>query len=90
MSALERDKRRELERLAAEREALRYREEEVIEEIRELEWQMEQKLKKDQDERLRVRDRINDLTNMENPRKREIEIARQRGEQIALLQNKRD
>lgn len=37
-----------------------------------------------------VRDRINDLTNMENPRKREIEIARQRGEQIALLQSKRD
>ena len=51
MSALERDKRRELERLAAEREALRFREEEVVEEIRELEWQMEQKQKKDQDER---------------------------------------
>lgn len=41
MSAMERDKRRELERLAVEREALRHREEEVIDEIRELEWQME-------------------------------------------------
>jgi hypothetical protein len=41
MSAMERDKRRELERLAAEREALRHREEEVIDEIRDLEWQME-------------------------------------------------
>jgi hypothetical protein len=41
MSAMERDKRRELERLAAEREALRHREQEVIDEIRDLEWQME-------------------------------------------------
>jgi hypothetical protein len=38
MSAMERDKRRELERLAAEREALRLREEEVIDEIRDIEW----------------------------------------------------
>jgi|LauGreDrversion4_2_1035121.scaffolds.fasta_scaffold201533_1 hypothetical protein len=41
MSAMERDKRRELEHLAAEREALRLREEEVIDEIRDIEWQME-------------------------------------------------
>lgn len=47
MSAMERDKRRELERLAAEREALRLREEEVIDEIRDLEWQMEQKQRKE-------------------------------------------
>lgn len=36
-NALERDKRRELERIAAERENLRLREEEVMEEIRGLE-----------------------------------------------------
>ena len=43
ITALERDKRRELERLAAEREALRSREEQVIEEIRDLEAKMEEK-----------------------------------------------
>jgi uncharacterized protein involved in exopolysaccharide biosynthesis len=37
LSALERDKRKELERLAAERENLRLREEEVIDEIKGLE-----------------------------------------------------
>lgn len=36
-SALERDKRRELERLAAERESLRLKEEEVLDEINQLE-----------------------------------------------------
>lgn len=37
VSALERDKRRELERLAAEREHLRLKEEDVIDEIKNLE-----------------------------------------------------
>ena len=37
-----------------------------------------------------MRDRINDITTMDNPRRREIEFAKQRGEQISLLQNKRD
>ena len=37
ITALERDKKRELERLAAEREGLRLREEEVMQEIHELE-----------------------------------------------------
>jgi uncharacterized protein involved in exopolysaccharide biosynthesis len=36
-SALERDRRKELERLAAERENLRLREEEIMDEIRNLE-----------------------------------------------------
>lgn len=36
-NALERDKRRELERLAAERENLRLREEEIMDEIKNLE-----------------------------------------------------
>lgn len=85
MSAMERDKRRELERLAVEREALRQREEEVIDEIRDIEWQIEQKQLKEQEDRQRLRDRMNDIAGMENPRKREIEVARQRGEQIALL-----
>ena len=40
VSALERDKRRELERLAADRENLRLREEGVMDEIRSLEAQM--------------------------------------------------
>ena len=37
-----------------------------------------------------MRDRINDITAMENPRRKEIEFAKQRGEQISMLQNKRD
>ena len=90
MSAMERDKRRELERLAADREALRHREEEVIDEIRELEWQMEQRQRQGDEDRQRMRDRINDITAMENPRRKEIEFAKQRGEQISMLQNKRD
>jgi hypothetical protein len=40
VSALERDKRRELERLAAERENLRLKEEEIIDDIRDLEGKM--------------------------------------------------
>jgi hypothetical protein len=40
LSALERDKRRELEKLAAERENLRLREEEVMDEITGLEGKM--------------------------------------------------
>lgn len=42
LSALERDKRRELERLAAERESLRLREEEIIDDIKNLEDKMYQ------------------------------------------------
>jgi hypothetical protein len=87
---MERDKRRELERLAADREALRHREEEVIDEIRELEWQMEQRQRQGDEDRQRMRDHINDITAMENPRRKEIEFAKQRGEQISMLQNKRD
>ena len=40
VSALERDKRRELERIAAEREGLRLKEEEVMDEIKNLEGKM--------------------------------------------------
>lgn len=51
-SALERDKRRELEKLAAERENLRLKEEEVIDEIKNLEnklYEQERKLKEDKE-----------------------------------------
>lgn len=40
LSALERDKRKELEKLAAEREHLRLREEEIIDDIKGLEGKM--------------------------------------------------
>lgn len=43
ITALERDKKRELERLAVEREGLRLREEEVMQEIHQLEVRMEEK-----------------------------------------------
>lgn len=51
-SALERDKRRELEKLAAERENLRLKEEEVIDEIKNLEnklYEQERKLKEEKE-----------------------------------------
>lgn len=54
-NALERDKRRELERLAAERENLRLREEEIMDEIKNLEnkqYEQERKLKEDKDRKL--------------------------------------
>ena len=51
-NALERDKRRELERLAAERENLRLREEEIIDDIKNLEvkqYEQERKLKEERE-----------------------------------------
>lgn len=51
ISALERDKRKELERLAAERENLRLKEEEIIDEIKELENNLFQQERTFKDER---------------------------------------
>eukprot|EP00347_Sterkiella_histriomuscorum_P021982 403332092 len=90
-NALERDKRRELERLAAERENLRMREEEVIDEIKNLEaksYEQERRLKEDREKKTQQ------VNNSEYygqvMRRKEVEIAKQRGEDIAVLQQKKD
>jgi hypothetical protein len=88
---LERDKRRELERIAAERENLRLREEETMDEIVRLE---EQKLVQDRElkeERGRKQEQVDNSEYYKGiMRKRDIEVAKQRGEQIAALQHKRN
>jgi L-serine deaminase len=58
ITAMERDKRRELERLAAEREALRQREDQVIEEIRELEGKMEEKQRQAERDKMNMIDKL--------------------------------
>ncbi len=63
-TAVEREKRRELERLAAEREALRYREDQVLEEIRQLERQAEEKRVKEEADRQRINDRFQGYADM--------------------------
>ena len=90
-NALERDKRRELERLAAERENLRLREEEVMEEVRRLEaqsYEQERRLKEDKERKLQKVD--NSEYYGQIMRKKEIEMAKERGEEIAQLQMKKE
>ncbi len=90
-SALERDKRRELEKLAAEREHLRLKEEEVMDEIQGLEgkvFEQERALKEDRERKLHQVD--NSEYYGQVMRKKEVEIARNRGEEIAQLQFKKE
>jgi DNA repair exonuclease SbcCD ATPase subunit len=92
ITAQERDKRRELERLAAEREALALKEEQVIQDIRDLEAKM---ALKEEQIRLDKQRMIDKLTDINNPHKnthryREMQLAKERGEMIANIQNRRD
>jgi hypothetical protein len=94
LTAQERDKRRELERLAAEREALRLKEEQVIDDIRHIEDKValrEAQMAADKD---RMIDKLTDINHQRgtgvNQRAKEIMLARERGEIIAQLQFKRD
>lgn len=90
-SALERDKRRELEKIAAERESLRLRELEVMDDIQNLEMQMEKQekqLKEEQDRKLHAVDGSEYFG--EVMRRKEVQLVRDRGEQIAEVQHKRD
>ena len=83
-SALERDKRRELERIAAERESLRLKEEEVLDEITSLEGKMfeqERRLREEKD--LKQNQVDNSKYYQEVSRKKEIDFARERGEHLA-------
>ncbi len=91
ISALERDKRRELEKLAAEREGLRLREEEVMDDIKNLEGKMleqERATKEDRNRKINeVRDNGYFNKVMERP---DVNLARNRGEEIAQLQLKKE
>lgn len=86
-NALERDKRRELERIAAERENLRLREEEVMEEIKGLEakqYEQERRLKEERERKNQQVDKSEYFGQV--IRRKEVEMAKERGEEIALLQ----
>jgi hypothetical protein len=54
MTVMEREKRRELERLAQERENLRLKEEQVIEDIRNLEAKMEDRARFEEETRQKL------------------------------------
>ena len=91
ITALERDKKRELERLAAEREGLRLREEEVMQEIHELEVRIQEKERMVREQMQLESHRVANMENQgANGRRREIQLAKERGENIAGLQHKRD
>jgi hypothetical protein len=85
-NVLERDKRRELERLAAERENLRLREEEIMDEIKNLEnksYEQERRLKEERERK------VAEVNNSEYygqvMRRKEVDMAKMRGEEIATL-----
>lgn len=85
-SALERDKRRELERIAAERENLRYREESLMDEIKNLEEKYYENEKVLQEQRKRLQNKVDNSDYLtKGMRDREIELAKQRGEELAKL-----
>ena len=94
ITAQERDKRRELERLAAEREALRLKEEQVINDIRDLEDKMAEKEAQIAADKERMIDKLADINSQRgqglNQRRKEMQLAKERGEIIAQLQYKRD
>ena len=81
VSALERDRRRELERLAAERENLRLQEEEVLDEIRTLEgrvYEQERALKEERERKAAMVDNSEYYGKV--MRSKEVEFVKARGE----------
>lgn len=90
-SALERDKRRELERIAAERENLRYREESVMDEIKNLEEKVYEGERKLQEQRKTLQGKVDKSEYLtKGMRDKEIELAKQRGEELAKLKHKKE
>lgn len=87
-SALERDKRREIEKIAAERENLRLREEAVMDEIRNYEEQMYESERKLTDQRNNLQTKVDKSDYIQNMRRKEIELAASRGEELAKLKHK--
>lgn len=93
LTALEHEKKREIHKLAGEREALRLKEEELMNEIQTLQDQLEgqELLWKEQ------RDKINTVAsgvkvgkNLEVIQKRQAELAKERGEQVAGLKVRKE
>ena len=90
-SALERDKRRELERIAAEREHLRYKEEGLMDEITGLEKKFYEEEQNVQNHRNRLQNKVNDSEYLtQGMRHKEIDLARDRGEQLAKLKHQKE
>lgn len=89
--ALEKDKRRELERIAADRENLRYREENLMDEIRNLEEKQYENERIVQEHKQMLQNKV---TNSEyltkGMRQKEIELAKERGEQLAKLKHTKE
>ena len=91
ISALEQDKRRELERLAADREGLRLKEEEVMDEIKNLEHKLYEQERMQRERRDPTTEKINKSQYYGNEmRKKEIEVAKQRGEDLAQLKHRKE
>ena len=89
-SALQRDKRRELERIAAERETLRLREESCMDEIRNYEEKVYESEKRLQEHRNKLQNKVDSSEYIQTVRKKEIELAKHRGEELARLKHKKE
>ena len=90
-SALERDRRRELERIAAERENLRLREEAVMDDIRNLEEEAYEGERVLQEHRKQLQNKVDNSEYLtKEMKKKEIELAKSRGEELAKLKFKKE
>ena len=90
-SALERDRRRELERIAADRENLRLREEAVMDDIRNLEEEAYEGERVLQEHKKQLQNKVDNSEYLtKEMKKKEIELAKSRGEELAKLKFKKE
>ncbi|CAI2384337.1 unnamed protein product [Moneuplotes crassus] len=90
LSHADRQKKRELEKLSSERENLRIREQQMIDEVKRMEQDMinkEKKFREEADEARKVNN--DDIFAINEIKKKELEMAKQRGDTVVKLQHKR-
>ncbi len=90
LSHADRQKRRELEKLSSERENLRIREQQMIDEVKKMEEEMvkkERKFREEADEARKVNN--DDVFAINEIKKKELEMAKERGDKVVKLQHKR-
>lgn len=86
----DRQKRRELEKLSSERENLRMREQQMIDDIKQMEQEMVKKEKKFRQEADEVRKQNNDdIFAVDEIKRKQLDMAKERGDVVVKLQHKR-
>ena len=90
LTLADRNKRREIEKLGAERENLRIREQQLMDDIRNMEDNMMQKEKHFRKEAQEARwQTSDDVFTVNEIKKREMELAKERGDNVVKLKQKR-